>query len=94
MFNLKDLKRNITINSSSVVSGAKFGSGKSFYCRDFGMKAHGSSDFARHFGSDSYWHKDVTYRVHIWLPILNRLMEPMTWSASQRADRVCRHLMV
>ena len=61
-----------------------------FFCRvcrrDVGMKAHGSGEFARHFQSDSHWFKDVTYRVHMKLPVLNRLMEPMELSASQLAE--------
>ena len=72
------------------VSGAKCGSGKFSFCRvchrDIGMKAHGSGEFARHFQSDSHWFKDVTYRVHMKLPVLNRLMEPMELSASLLAD--------
>ena len=74
------------------VSGPKCGSSKFFSCRvcrrDVGMKAHGSGEFARHFQSDSHWFKDVTYRVHMNLQVLNRSMEPMELSANQLAD--CR----
>ena len=72
------------------VSGPRSGNGNFFFCRvcrrDVGMKAHGSGEFARQFQSDSHWFKDVTYRVHMKLPLLNRLMEPMELSASQLAE--------
>ena len=62
------------------VSGSKSGSDKFFFCRvchrDVGMKAQGAGEFARHFRSDGHWFRDVTYRVHMGLPVLNRLMEP------------------
>ena len=71
-------------------SGSKCGSGKKFFScscqRDIGMKAQGSGEFARHFRSDGHWIKDVTYRVHMGRPVLNRLMKPMTLSESQLAD--------
>ena len=50
------------------------------------MKAHGSGEFIRHFGSDGHWYRDVTYRVHMGLPVLNRLLEPMELSDSQMAE--------
>ena len=72
------------------VSGSKCGSEKFFFrrvChRDVGMKAQGAGEFARHFRSDGHWFRDVTYRVHMGLPVLNRLMEPMVLSANQLAD--------
>ena len=72
------------------VSGPKCGSGKYFFCRicerDVGIRAHGSGEFAQHFQSDGHWHRDVTYRVHMGLPLLNRLMEPMTLLANQLSD--------
>ena len=72
------------------VSGAKNGKGTHFHCRvckrDVGMRAQGSGEFARHFQSDGHWFKDVTYRVHMGLPVLNRLMEPMELSESQLAE--------
>ena len=69
------------------VTGAKDGNGTHFHCRvcdrDVAMKAHGSGEFSRHFRSDAHWFKDVTYRVHMGLQVLNRLMEPMELSDSQ-----------
>ena len=50
------------------------------------MKAQCSGEFARHVRSDSHWFKEVTYRVHMGLPVLNRLMEPMILSDTQIAD--------
>ena len=47
------------------------------------MGAHGSGELARHFCSDNHWIRDVTYRVQMGLPILNRLMEPMTLTDAQ-----------
>ena len=71
------------------VSGPKNGRGTHFFCkvckRDVAMKAHGSGEFGRHFYSPGHWNRDVTYRVHMRLPIYNRLMEPMTLSAAQLA---------
>ena len=72
------------------VTGAKTGKSMHFHCRvcgrDVAMKTHGSGEFSRHFGSDGHWFRDVTYRVHMGLQVLNRLMEPMELSDSQRAD--------
>ena len=72
------------------VSGANNGKGTYFHCRvckrDVGLKAQGSGEFARHFQSDGHWFKDVRYRVHMGLPVLNRLMEPMELSESQLAE--------
>ena len=50
------------------------------------MKAQGSGEFKRHFESDKHWLKDVTYRVHMGLPVLNRLMEPMEMTEAQLAE--------
>ena len=89
----KDLRRDmLELNPfyKDFVSGPKCGSGKFFFCRvcqcDVGMKAQGVGEFARHFRSDGFWYKDVTYRVHMGLPVLNRLMEPMVLSDNQIAD--------
>ena len=72
------------------VTGAKDGKGTHFHCRvcdrDVAMKAHGSGEFSRHFQSDAHWFKDVTYRAHMGLQVLNRLMEPMELSDSQLAE--------
>ena len=74
----------------SFVSGPKNGQVTHFFCkvckRDVAMKAHGSGEFIRHFGSDGHWYRDVTYRVHMGLPVLNRLLEPMELSDSQMAE--------
>ena len=68
------------------VSGPKNGRGTHVFCkvckRDVVMKAR----FGRHFYSPGHWNRVVTYRVHMGLPIYNRLMEPMTLSAAQLAD--------
>ena len=80
------------------VSGAKNGKGSYFHCRvckrDVGMKAQCSGEFARHFQSDGHWFKGVTYRVHMGLPVLNRLMEPMELSEGQLAEYHSRHLRI
>ena len=74
----------------SFVSGAKNGHATYFYCRvccrDVAMKTQGSGEFKRHFESDRHWFKDVTYRVHMGLPVLNRLMEPMEMTEAQLAE--------
>ena len=75
----------------SFVSGAKNGQATYFHCRvrcrdDVAMKAQGSGEFERHFESDKLWFKDVTYRVHMGLPVLNRLMEPMEMTEAQLAE--------
>ena len=57
------------------------------------MKAHGSGDIIRRFGSDRHWYRDVTYRVHMGLPVLNRLLEPMELSESQMAEYRARHFV-
>ena len=54
--------------------------------RDVAMNAHGSREFARHFQSDGHWFKDVVCRVHMGMPVLNRLMEPMQLSEEQLAE--------
>ena len=65
----------------SFVSGSKRGAGTHFHCVmckcDVAMNAHGSREFARHFQSDGHWFKNDVYRVHMGMPVLNRLMEPM-----------------
>ena len=72
------------------MTGSTTGEGTHFHCRvckrDVAMEAQGSGEFGRHFRSDANWFKDVTYRVHMGLQVLNRLMEPMELSASQLAD--------
>ena len=74
----------------SLVSGAKNGQATHVHCRvccsDVAMKAQGSGEFRRHFESDKHWVKDVTYRVHMGLPVLNRLMEPMEMTEAQLAE--------
>ena len=42
------------------------------------MGSHGYSDFVRYFVSNGHSYEDVTYRVHMGLPVLNRLMDSMT----------------
>ena len=75
----------------SFVSGSKRGAGTHFHCvvckRDAAMKAHGSRAFARRrFQSDGHWFKDVVYRVHIGMPVLNQLLEPMQLSEELLAE--------
>ena len=74
----------------SFVSGAKNGQATYLHCRvccrDVAMKAQGSGEFRRHFESDKHWIKDVTYRVHMGLPVLNRLMDPMEMTEAQLAE--------
>ena len=74
----------------SFVSGAKNGQATYFHCRvclrDVAMKAQGSGEFRRHFESDKHWIKNVTYGVHMGLPVLNRLMEPMDVTEVQIAE--------
>ena len=50
------------------------------------MKALGAGEFKKHFSSDGHWYRDMRYRVHMGLPVYNRLLEPMELSASQIAD--------
>ena len=72
------------------VSGSKCGKPTFFFCRvcqrDVRMRAHGAGEFKRHFSSDGHWYRDVSYRVHMELPVYNRLLEPMELSASQIVD--------
>ena len=72
------------------VTGLKNGVGTHFHCRvckrDVATRAQGSGEFSRHFRSDAHWFKDVTYRVHMGLQVLNRLMGPMEMSECQLAD--------
>ena len=74
----------------SFVSGAKNGQATYFHCRVccrvVAMKAQGSGEFKRHFEYDKHWFKDVTYRMHMGLPVLNCLMEPMEMTEAQLAE--------
>ena len=76
--------------NADFVSGSKCGKPTFFFCRvcqrDVRMKARGAGEFKRHFSSDGHWYRDVSYRVHMGLPVYNRLLEPMELSASQIAD--------
>ena len=58
------------------VTGTTTGEGTHFHCRvckrDVAMKAQGSGEFGRNFRSDAHWFKDVTYRVHMGVQVLNR----------------------
>ena len=75
---------------ADFVSGPKCGFGNFSFCpvcrRDVGMKAHGSGEFARLVQSVSHWFKDVTYLLHMNLPVLYGLMEPMELSASELTE--------
>ena len=75
---------------ASFVAGPKNGLGTHCFCKvckiDVAMKAQGSGEFVRHFGSDGHWFRDVTYRVHMGLPVLYRILEPMELSESQEAE--------
>ena len=72
------------------VTGSKCGRATFFYCRvckrDVKMRSHVSAEFGRHFGSKGHWARDVRYRVHMELPVYNKLMEPMELSPSQEAE--------
>ena len=72
------------------VSGPKCGKATYFHCnvchRDVSMTSRGSGEFSRQFESNRHWQKDVTYRVHMGLPVYNKLMEKMDLSAQQVAD--------
>ena len=48
------------------------------------MGSHGSAKLVRHFEAKNHWEQDLTYRVHMGLPIYNKLMEPMELSARQK----------
>ena len=54
------------------------------------MGSKGAAEFVRHFESKKHWEQDVTYRVHMGLPVYNKLMEPMELSARQRNDFLSR----
>ena len=54
------------------------------------MRSHGAAEFVRHLGSKGHWSRDVTYRVHMELPVYNKLMEPMELSATQVAENRAR----
>ena len=75
---------------ADFVSGAKCGKPTVFFCRvcqrDVRMKAQGAGEFKRHFASDGHWYRDVSYRVHMGLPVYNRLLEPMELTESQVAE--------
>ena len=43
----------------------------------------GSSEIIRRYESKKHWEQDVVYRLHMGLPIYNKLMEPMTLSSPQ-----------
>ena len=74
----------------SVEAGHKNGQVTHFFCkvckRHVAMKEQGSCEFIRHFGSDGHWYRDVTYRVHMELLVLNRLLEPMELAKSHMAE--------
>ena len=54
--------------------------------RDVTIRAHGSSEIDRYFGSAGHWRRDVTYGVRMDLPVYNEMLEPMTLSESQLSD--------
>ena len=72
------------------VTSAKSGSDEHFFCRickrDVAILAHGASEIIRHFGSAGHWRRDVTYTVHMGMPVYNKLLEPMTLSETQLAE--------
>ena len=72
------------------VSGSECGLATYFFCRvchrDVSMASHGAGEFERHFGSDGHWKADVAYRVHMGLPVFNKLMEPMKLTAKQVSE--------
>ena len=74
----------------NFVTGSTSGDAKFFYYRickrDVKMGSHRAAEFLRHFGSKGHWARDVTYRVHMELPVYNKLMEPMELSAVQEAE--------
>ena len=75
---------------NDFVTGAKSGSDEYFFCRmckrDVAIRAHGVSEIIRHFGSVGHWRRDVTYRVHMDLPVYNKILEPMILTETQLAD--------
>ena len=72
------------------VSGPKSGIGRFFFCkvcrRDVSMATRGATEFKRHVGSEGHWVRDVTYRVHMGIPIYNSLMERTELTAEQRTE--------
>ena len=76
------------------VTGAKSGSDERFFCRickrDVTKCTHGVSERIRHFGSVGHWRRDVTHRVHLDMPVYNKLLEPMTLSETQFAEHRAR----
>ena len=72
------------------VTGAKSESDERFFCRickrDVAIRAHGASEIIRHFGSAGHWRRDVMYRVHMEMPVYNRILQPMTLSETQLAN--------
>ena len=79
---------------ADFVTGVKNGNGTHFHCRvcgrDVAMKILGSVEFGQLFRSETHWFKDVIYRVHKCLQVLNRLLEPMELSDSQLVDYTSR----
>ena len=76
------------------VTGAKSGSDERFFCRickrDVTIRTHGVSEIIRHFGSVGHWRRDVTYRVHMDMPVYNKLLEPITLTETQLAENRAR----
>ena len=72
------------------VTGAKSGSDEHFFCRnckrDVAIPADGSPAIVRDFGSAGHWRRAVTYRVHMEMPLYNKLLEPMTLSETQLTE--------
>ena len=58
------------------------GRGILFHCkvckREVAMGSPGYSDFVRYFVSNGHSYEDVTYRVHMGISVLKRLMDSMT----------------
>ena len=79
-------RRMLSLNPvfGDFVTGLKCGIVEFFFCRVCKRDviiSHGSSELVRHFGSKKQWQQDVVYRLHMGLPIYNKLMEPMTLSS-------------
>ena len=93
-------RRMLSLNPvyGDFVTGSKCGDAKFFHClickRDVKMGSHGAAAFVRHFGSKGHCAKDVTYRVHMELPVYNKLMEPLELSAYQEAEYRTAHLKI
>ena len=86
------LKRMLALHPAypDFISGAKYGKPTFFLCgvgqRDMWSQAHDAGEFKRHFSSDGHWYRDVSYRVHMGMPVYNRLLEPLQPTASQIVD--------